>query len=171
FFSSRRRHTRWPRDWSSDVCSSDLPGSPLQHRTDVERRRSCRDATADGGHAPGHVAGNSRERQEDADTDVHRPPRCAGQDRRGLGAGGIARRLSATWSCPEHSRLGGQFLASAKQLLIPTKMTVANLTTVNECNGDFSPISLSLSLFSWIRKPLYSYRYSGWEKKRSEKPS
>src|SRR5439155_15349170 len=20
FFSSRRRHTRWPRDWSSDVC-------------------------------------------------------------------------------------------------------------------------------------------------------
>src|SRR5690625_3732715 len=21
---SRRRHTRWPRDWSSDVCSSDL---------------------------------------------------------------------------------------------------------------------------------------------------
>src|SRR5215208_2959557 len=27
FFSSRRRHTRWPRDWSSDVCSSDL-GNP-----------------------------------------------------------------------------------------------------------------------------------------------
>src|SRR5437870_9972372 len=26
FFSSRRRHTRWPRDWSSDVCSSDLYG-------------------------------------------------------------------------------------------------------------------------------------------------
>src|SRR5690625_7354857 len=28
FFSSRRRHTRWPRDWSSDVCSSDLRGTP-----------------------------------------------------------------------------------------------------------------------------------------------
>src|SRR5207253_7632525 len=27
FFSSRRRHTRWPRDWSSDVCSSDLTAS------------------------------------------------------------------------------------------------------------------------------------------------
>src|SRR2546422_7835671 len=28
FFSSRRRHTRCSRDWSSDVCSSDLvPGS------------------------------------------------------------------------------------------------------------------------------------------------
>src|SRR6266568_8075062 len=24
FFSSRRRHTRWNYDWSSDVCSSDL---------------------------------------------------------------------------------------------------------------------------------------------------
>src|SRR5699024_11842286 len=45
FFSSRRRHTRSKRDWSSDVCSSDLenyeqkgvdisidgyPASPLQ---------------------------------------------------------------------------------------------------------------------------------------------
>src|SRR5690606_40478028 len=25
--SSRRRHTRFSRDWSSDVCSSDLDGS------------------------------------------------------------------------------------------------------------------------------------------------
>src|SRR6266536_546541 len=28
FFSSRRRHTRSTRDWSSDVCSSDLFGNP-----------------------------------------------------------------------------------------------------------------------------------------------
>src|SRR3712207_7774701 len=55
FFSSRRRHTRYWRDWSSDVCSSDLgpvrgaslrghrqpvrgggelPGTPLQHGAD-----------------------------------------------------------------------------------------------------------------------------------------
>src|SRR5207237_7783224 len=27
FFSSRRRHTRFKCDWSSDVCSSDLLGS------------------------------------------------------------------------------------------------------------------------------------------------
>src|SRR3989449_10271153 len=27
FFSSRRRHTRCSRDWSSDVCSSDLPAT------------------------------------------------------------------------------------------------------------------------------------------------
>src|SRR5256884_6869248 len=29
FFSSRRRHTRCSRDWSSDVCSSDLLGALL----------------------------------------------------------------------------------------------------------------------------------------------
>src|SRR5690606_40641537 len=29
FFSSRRRHTRFSRDWSSDVCSSDLPSSEV----------------------------------------------------------------------------------------------------------------------------------------------
>src|SRR5690625_1018426 len=34
FFSSRRRHTRWPRDWSSDVCSSDL----LLHNESVNAR-------------------------------------------------------------------------------------------------------------------------------------
>src|SRR5206468_5784851 len=28
FFSSRRRHTRSDRDWSSDVCSSDLLTGP-----------------------------------------------------------------------------------------------------------------------------------------------
>src|SRR6266436_7928643 len=30
FFSSRRRHTRCSRDWSSDVCSSDLFGHPVK---------------------------------------------------------------------------------------------------------------------------------------------
>src|SRR5712664_4778462 len=30
FFSSRRRHTRSDRDWSSDVCSSDLGRSILE---------------------------------------------------------------------------------------------------------------------------------------------
>src|SRR5690606_39327464 len=39
FFSSRRRHTRFSRDWSSDVCSSDLCR---------DRRRT---AAADGGDA------------------------------------------------------------------------------------------------------------------------
>src|SRR5256886_11105445 len=29
FFSSRRRHTRFDCDWSSDVCSSDLSALPV----------------------------------------------------------------------------------------------------------------------------------------------
>src|SRR5256885_10383593 len=31
FFSSRRRHTRLQGDWSSDVCSSDLPDPFIAH--------------------------------------------------------------------------------------------------------------------------------------------
>src|SRR5699024_11633992 len=34
FFSSRRRHTRSKRDWSSDVCSSDLKATPSKNKTD-----------------------------------------------------------------------------------------------------------------------------------------
>src|SRR5215475_15287082 len=37
FFSSRRRHTRFSRDWSSDVCSSDLPFSAIPPKTGVDR--------------------------------------------------------------------------------------------------------------------------------------
>src|SRR3712207_8305608 len=42
FFSSRRRHTRYWRDWSSDVCSSDL-----EHRHDVVGERVRVDARLD----------------------------------------------------------------------------------------------------------------------------
>src|SRR5699024_8312043 len=38
FFSSRRRHTRSKRDWSSDVCSSDL------YLTTEEKTSECRRA-------------------------------------------------------------------------------------------------------------------------------
>src|SRR6266511_2691446 len=37
FFSSRRRHTSFSRDWSSDVCSSDLL---LAHATNVNGHRA-----------------------------------------------------------------------------------------------------------------------------------
>src|SRR2546422_7159801 len=56
FFSSRRRHTRCSRDWSSDVCSSDLgpsaskPGSLASRRSsrprDVTRRSAPRNPGA-----------------------------------------------------------------------------------------------------------------------------
>src|SRR3712207_9462484 len=42
FFSSRRRHTRYWRDWSSDVCSSDLccAATSRERRIGVPRRAS-----------------------------------------------------------------------------------------------------------------------------------
>src|SRR3989442_4288271 len=36
FFSSRRRHTRCGRDWSSDVCSSDLSSSEENSQITLE---------------------------------------------------------------------------------------------------------------------------------------
>src|SRR5439155_10929124 len=60
FFSSRRRHTRWPRDWSSDVCSPisryGIPaagmGGPAQdpvrkHQLLFRNRTRHREATGD----------------------------------------------------------------------------------------------------------------------------
>src|SRR5690606_40650195 len=35
FFSSRRRHTRFSRDWSSDVCSSDLDAAAAAQIAEV----------------------------------------------------------------------------------------------------------------------------------------
>src|SRR5262249_60628876 len=43
FFSSRRRHTRLVSDWSSDVCSSDLPGAqPVVGADQLEGQRAGR---------------------------------------------------------------------------------------------------------------------------------
>src|SRR5690625_7582377 len=43
FFSSRRRHTRWPRDWSSDVCSSDLDIETARRARRRQLRRNIND--------------------------------------------------------------------------------------------------------------------------------
>src|SRR5256886_8960366 len=43
FFSSRRRHTRFDCDWSSDVCSSDLSLGQLGERQRSVGTRECRD--------------------------------------------------------------------------------------------------------------------------------
>src|SRR5207302_3844917 len=46
FFSSRRRHTRFSRDWSSDVCSSDL-GAGDEEQIAVARLRDREAGRAD----------------------------------------------------------------------------------------------------------------------------
>src|SRR5690606_41054543 len=52
-FSSRRRHTRSSRDWSSDVCSSDLAETIHAAAQRVER-------AVDHGHACAHAQGDHR---------------------------------------------------------------------------------------------------------------
>src|SRR5205809_4851060 len=74
FFSSRRRHTRCSRDWSSDVCSSDLirqaqavvlvRGGPLVGETGaVEGGVEEISRAVAGEHPAGAVAAVSRRRQ------------------------------------------------------------------------------------------------------------
>src|SRR5260370_5972116 len=46
FFSSRRRHTRFKCDWSSDVCSSDLGPTTVEYRVEV-RDKPARTAAKD----------------------------------------------------------------------------------------------------------------------------
>src|SRR5256885_12571430 len=53
FFSSRRRHTRLQGDWSSDVCSSDLPfwwdhPAAAQRATPERREHWLKDLRGDG---------------------------------------------------------------------------------------------------------------------------
>src|SRR5690606_41039420 len=54
FFSSRRRHTRFSRDWSSDVCSSDLScsSSLSQRSTASSRYRAIPPSRRNGGPVP-----------------------------------------------------------------------------------------------------------------------
>src|SRR5690606_39984281 len=65
FFSSRRRHTRFSRDWSSDVCSSDLH-QLLHHAAQAPRAEALPDGQGD--HAAkgalGHVEIDAVEGEE-----------------------------------------------------------------------------------------------------------
>src|SRR5437762_12416126 len=79
FFSSRRRHTRYIGDWSSDVCSSDL-------RPVDAADRSRRTAGRRRGGAPADAAS----RRADADRRRGAPVRLRSEERR-VGKEGRAR--------------------------------------------------------------------------------
>src|SRR3712207_5615492 len=49
FFSSRRRHTRYWRDWSSDVCSSDLEHLMFEGSVHVKKTEHMRYVQGNGG--------------------------------------------------------------------------------------------------------------------------
>src|SRR6266403_4554251 len=65
FFSSRRRHTRSLRDWSSDVCSSDL--WPVHAPRSLHGRRARPPAGRD---AWWRNSGRSEERREGKSVDL-----------------------------------------------------------------------------------------------------
>src|SRR6266511_6196346 len=87
FFSSRRRHTRFSRDWSSDVCSSDLRQSVRERSLDdvprhltpssAARRRALCVVLTDAYSVERHVA--QRLRQGDASA-THDPSRLGAPD-------------------------------------------------------------------------------------------
>src|SRR5207245_3782628 len=61
FFSSRRRHTRCYRDWSSDVCSSDLAVGPADSGDAASSLRALSCASV---LAANHLEGESKASNE-----------------------------------------------------------------------------------------------------------
>src|SRR2546422_7923915 len=82
FFSSRRRHTRCSRDWSSDVCSSDLPQRRITRQRRKERRHD--DAIHGAGQSRQELRGGRHAKPATADRD--------GEVQRGAGEGPRAAR-------------------------------------------------------------------------------
>src|SRR5206468_8344728 len=75
FFSSRRRHTRSDRDWSSDVCSSDLDragGGDVEALDDTFDRKS-RDFVAGVAGEAAHALALGAEHQGHAAAGEERP--------------------------------------------------------------------------------------------------
>src|ERR1035437_10605392 len=86
FFSSRRRHTRYWSDWSSDVCSSDLVDlGVVEQRVLVEIRRSEREPC---------VIDDAHLRM-----DIHRRPAAIGW------ADGPCKQTFGAIRLPEHTEL------------------------------------------------------------------
>src|SRR5207253_7545431 len=54
----RRRHTRWPRDWSSDVCSSDLRAKAARGEIRFDRGPALDDAREQLSHGTRDVLGH-----------------------------------------------------------------------------------------------------------------
>src|SRR5215208_5576003 len=109
FFSSRRRHTRWPRDWSSDVCSSDLDHGldALQCPVVVVRGR---DAAAASAHHHGAALEQLPDRTQlenptrfRAGDDPSEPITVGGDGPAALGDQPLGRRAVVDWA----DRLGG----------------------------------------------------------------
>src|SRR6267378_4488557 len=78
FFSSRRRHTRSLRDWSSDVCSSDLRGRGAVPAAGVARGAHAR-ASRGASRRPARRAGRAWHRRVHAGARVSAPTPGSGE--------------------------------------------------------------------------------------------
>src|SRR5690606_40240662 len=81
FFSSRRRHTRFSRDWSSDVCSSDLERifttsrlSSFRSSDSVLRSRKSRPSISAPLRKPWWLSTRSEERRVGKESSAQTPP-------------------------------------------------------------------------------------------------
>src|SRR5207253_8286490 len=91
FFSSRRRHTRWPRDWSSDVCSSDLG-----QRSNALDDLGAGPRSDKGAPLGGHLATEPDLRNESAGRRPQLSPSDRNQRRREIGRASCRERVEST---------------------------------------------------------------------------
>src|SRR5260370_20083812 len=99
FFSSRRRHTRFKCDWSSDVCSSDLDGTALlptieamaEERLAAVRRERPRGPYVLGGHCNGALVAVEIARRLIAADEIGRAA-CRGRVEISVGAGSFKKK-------------------------------------------------------------------------------
>src|SRR5437763_16608782 len=102
FFSSRRRHTRYIGDWSSDVCSSDLP--PLRRLRARRTRPRAGTARPSGGRTSTDICSAAR-----------KPARRGGrsEERR------VGKECRCGWSrehCKRKSRERGEVVSDASRV-------------------------------------------------------
>src|SRR3712207_8774773 len=80
FFSSRRRHTRYWRDWSSDMCSSDLVPEGVEAVTLLDRHPVRLTHQVSATEAHDHCEQRRARKVEVGEQDVDSPPLVAGID-------------------------------------------------------------------------------------------
>src|SRR5256886_4910276 len=111
FFSSRRRHTRFDCDWSSDVCSSDLVVEPVQL---LVRRRPADVAAGPGDEAVQREAHRVDELPQAANRSAARARRLAASTSRSFGGAVVtsaASRCPVMWATSSTARLKASSLA------------------------------------------------------------
>src|SRR3712207_9387796 len=100
FFSSRRRHTRYWRDWSSDVCSSDLAEREIkEEREEVRARKGARGKQPERHHRRGRAAFPQHEDRQERDPGRRGIGRASRRERVEISADGVLLKKKTT-SCP-----------------------------------------------------------------------